>query len=221
MKFRQSGFTLVEIAIVLVIVGLLLGGVLKGQELINNTKVKNTVNLMRGAQAAYNSYLDRFHAIPGDDLGASVRFPIAGAVPAATNGNGDGAIAGGKFNNAGVEAKNFWQHIRRAGLADGSTLAPTTAAQDYLPSNPYGGFVGINSTMNITGLIGALSTCANNVSGEAALRLDEMMDNGQTDSGGFMARANIATGAAQNNIVGATAKAAIAPATAYTVCTGF
>ena len=41
MRNKQSGFTLVEIAIVLVIIGLLLGGVLKGQELINSAKVKN------------------------------------------------------------------------------------------------------------------------------------------------------------------------------------
>lgn len=40
-KRRQSGFTLIEIAIVLVIIGLLLGGILKGQELINSARVKN------------------------------------------------------------------------------------------------------------------------------------------------------------------------------------
>ncbi len=44
MKSQQSGFTLVEIAIVLVIIGLLLGGILKGQELINSAKVKNLAN---------------------------------------------------------------------------------------------------------------------------------------------------------------------------------
>lgn len=221
MKSRQSGFTLVEIAIVLVIVGLLLGGVLKGQELINNTKVKNTVNLMRGAQAAYNSYLDRYRVIAGDDAGAAARFPAAGANPAATAGDGNGVIAGGKFNDAAAETKNFWQHIRRAGLADGSTLTPATPARDYLPQNPYGGLVGLSSTPNITGLIGVMSTCANNVPGEAAIRLDEMMDNGLTDSGGFMTRANIAVGAAQNNNAGAQAKAALVAANPYTVCTGF
>ena len=56
----QSGFTLVEIAIVLVIIGLLLGGVLKGQELIENGRVKNAANDMNGIVAAYNSYLDRY-----------------------------------------------------------------------------------------------------------------------------------------------------------------
>ena len=63
----QSGFTLVEIAIVLVIIGLLLGGVLKGQELIENGRVKNAANDMNGIVAAYNSYLDRYRKLPGDD----------------------------------------------------------------------------------------------------------------------------------------------------------
>ena len=61
----QSGFTLVEIAIVLVIIGLLLGGVLKGQELIENGRVKNAANDMNGLVAAYNSYLDRYRKLPG------------------------------------------------------------------------------------------------------------------------------------------------------------
>ncbi|MBV2234391.1 MAG: prepilin-type N-terminal cleavage/methylation domain-containing protein, partial [Sterolibacterium sp.] len=67
MAARQSGFTLVEIAIVLVIIGLLLGGVLKGQEMVENSRVKNAINEMNGVAAAYNSYLDRYRRLPGDD----------------------------------------------------------------------------------------------------------------------------------------------------------
>ena len=72
MKKSQSGFTLVEIAIVLVIIGLLLGGVLKGQEMIENARIKSIVNDMNGVSAAYNSYMDRFHAIPGDETAVVV-----------------------------------------------------------------------------------------------------------------------------------------------------
>lgn len=68
---RQSGFTLVEIAIVLVIIGLLLGGVLKGQELIENARIKGIVSDMKSVQAAYNGYLDRYKAIPGDETGCN------------------------------------------------------------------------------------------------------------------------------------------------------
>ena len=59
MKKQQSGFTLVEIAIVLVIIGLLLGGVLKGQELINSAKVKNLANDFRTIPTFVYAYQDK------------------------------------------------------------------------------------------------------------------------------------------------------------------
>ena len=64
---RQQGFTLVEIAVVLVIIGLLLGAILKGQELIENSRVKNAINDMNSVKAAAFGYLDRYKAMPGDD----------------------------------------------------------------------------------------------------------------------------------------------------------
>ena len=67
---RQSGFTLIELAIVLVIIGLILAAVLKGQEMIQNAKVKNVINDLRGVASAYYAYQDRYHAIPGDDINA-------------------------------------------------------------------------------------------------------------------------------------------------------
>ena len=86
MKARQTGFTLVEIAIVLVIIGLLLGGILKGQEMITQAKIKNVVNDFNGITAAVNSYQDRYRALPGDDTTANPRWGTA------VNGNGNGVI---------------------------------------------------------------------------------------------------------------------------------
>ena len=63
----QSGFTLVEIAIVLVIVGLLIGGVLKSQELILNAKLKKIERDRSGVTTAILSYQDRYRQLPGDD----------------------------------------------------------------------------------------------------------------------------------------------------------
>ena len=63
---RESGFTLIEIAIVLVIIGLLLGGVLKGQELITGARVRNLIQQQDGIKAAYFGFLDRYRALPGD-----------------------------------------------------------------------------------------------------------------------------------------------------------
>ena len=101
MKSQQSGFTLVEIAIVLVIIGLLLGGILKGQELINSAKVKNLANDFRTIPTYIYAYQDKYKNLPGDDnavathLGASGTQATVGAVgngviendPLSTTGN--------------------------------------------------------------------------------------------------------------------------------------
>src|SRR5215510_7018073 len=95
---RQAGFTLVEIAIVLVIIGLLLGGILKGQEMITQARIKNIVNDFNGITAAYFSYQDRYRAIPGDDRGAFDRW---GTAYGAQNGDQDSVLGenGKGYNN--------------------------------------------------------------------------------------------------------------------------
>src|SRR5580658_4568769 len=76
MNRKQSGFTLVEIAIVLVIIGLLLGGILKGQEMINQAKIKNVVSDFNGIASALYGYSDRYRQLPGDDLNAASRWNL-------------------------------------------------------------------------------------------------------------------------------------------------
>ena len=77
MRQQQKGFTLVEIAIVLVIIGLLLGGILKGQELINSARVRNLADSTSGIQAAYFGFIDRYRRVPGD---WAARLPRATAI---------------------------------------------------------------------------------------------------------------------------------------------
>ncbi|MBA2352007.1 MAG: prepilin-type N-terminal cleavage/methylation domain-containing protein, partial [Burkholderiales bacterium] len=124
---KQSGFTLIEIAIVLVIIGLLLGGVLKGQELINSARVKNLATDFRSVPVFIYGYQDKFRALPGDDPGVVAHV---NGTPATTSGpTGNGSIGGAW--NSGIhtdESVLFWQHVRLAGLAPGSTTAPTTPA---------------------------------------------------------------------------------------------
>src|SRR2546427_7806961 len=73
---NEAGFTLVEIAIVLVIIGLLLGGILKGQEMITQAKIKNAINDFNGVTVAVTSYQDRYRFLPGDDPNADTRWTV-------------------------------------------------------------------------------------------------------------------------------------------------
>lgn len=165
---KQKGFTLVEIAIVLVIIGLLLGGVLKGQELINNAKVKRVNNDFNGISAAIYSYFERYNALPGDDAKAKIRWADA------TEGTGDGII-GGAWSSAtvGDESRKMWDHMRRAGLISGSETSQ--------PMSAFGGRVGVQSAA-IFGVAGPV-ICVENIIGKYAQIIDTQLDDGVCTTG--------------------------------------
>ncbi len=134
---KQGGFTLIEIAIVLVIIGLLLGGVLKGQELINTARVRALNNSVDGVTAAWFSFQDRYRSFPGDYSQASVNLP---GTPA--NGDGDSAV------DTDAERANVWVHLQAAGYITGNYDAADTKLNEYgcnittCPDNGFG--VGMN-----------------------------------------------------------------------------
>ena len=176
----QGGFTLVEIAIVLVIVGLLLAGVLKGQELIENSKIKNIAKDMDGITSAVLSYRDRYKALPGDEtVNTTTAYGWTANVGA---GNGDGLIAGALPNFAapGAESTNAIRALRYAGFLSGD---PATAGAAALPSHSGGGRILVSGnatgTMGITGNV----VCLSGLSGKYAGALDRLLDDGVNNTG--------------------------------------
>jgi prepilin-type N-terminal cleavage/methylation domain-containing protein len=225
MKRQQSGFTLVEIAIVLVIIGLLLGGILKGQELINSAKVKNLANDFRVIPTYIYAYQDKYKALPGDDKLADTHLtPPAGVT--ITNGNGNGVIDGAAFaGNPAVptgEALQFWQQVRLANLAAGPT---NTGDAAYVPQNAVGGSLSVSSMSPgqpwITGMTGTYQVCSKGILGKFAKQLDIQMDDGKTNTGSLQVVADTQTAAGGTALDNTTTPSQVDDATPYTVCVTF
>ncbi|HHB92938.1 MAG TPA: type II secretion system protein [Thioploca sp.] len=176
---KQNGFTLVEIAIVMVIIGLLIGGVLKGQEIVTNAKIKNLENDFSGVTAAIYSYQDRYRALPGDDSRADKRFGIAKPTEGTLgNGNIEGDF---DSNDSKYESNVLWAHLRSAGLVDGD------ASNSSLPVNSFSGITGVSSkaVLNIANgrtYIG-FSKIPNNIS----IILESRSDDEQPNTGSIRA----------------------------------
>jgi len=215
MKRNQSGFTLIEIAIVLVIIGLLLGGVLKGQELINSAKVKNLAGDFKNIPVYIYGYQDKYKALPGDDPLSVTHVSGVLATTGGTVGNG---IIEGLWNPTNVstdESGLFWQHIRLAGFGPGST---NPAAADYLPRNAVGGLIGITNAGQtpITNLKGTYIVCSDAIAGKFAKQLDTTLDNGDAQTGSVMI-----TTAGVTVATAAVVTTAIVDDTTYLVCMGY
>ena len=212
MKKQQVGFTLIELAIVLVIIGLLLGGVLKGQELINSAKVKNMAADFKNMSLYIYGYQDKFKALPGDDSAAVAH------VAATAAGDSNGKIEGA-WNSAVVadESAKFCEHVRLAGLAPGSTvIAGATAISGFSPTNADGGRIGVSSILPITALTGAYFMCSAGILGKYAKQLDISLDDGFPNTGAL--RATVATAFAV--ATPETAATTWVDADSYTVCMG-
>lgn len=176
----QKGFSLVELSIVLVILGLLTGGILGGQSLIRAAELRSVSSDITRFQTAMRTFQDKYQALPGD-MPNAVKFwtaqaggdsngidatcaaltstsPATGT--ATCNGNGDGRISNYWSTAANVtyEYFRFWQHLANAGLIEGTYSGVSGGA-----ANAYTVVAGVNAPqgkLNTSSyLLSYLGTC--------------------------------------------------------------
>lgn len=139
MHARKAGFSLVELSIVLVILGLLTGGILGGKSLIHAAELRAVTSEFSQWQTAVNTFQGKYHALPGDmDIAARFWGADSGcgtdgagsnttpgnlggdAMDGTCNGNGNGLVSDNLWNSsAAFEQFLFWQHLSLAGLIPG------------------------------------------------------------------------------------------------------
>ena len=141
---RTDGFTLIELSIVLVIIGLIVGAVLVGQDLIRAAEIRAQISQIEKYQTAVNTFRLKFGYLPGDipdPTASSFGFAARGTFKGEGDGNGliqhhnydprfNGTTNG--YNVATGENALFWRDLSQAGLIDGSF---TAAAADTLPGS--------------------------------------------------------------------------------------
>jgi len=211
----QRGFTLVEIAIVLVIIGLLLGAILQGTELIDNSRIKKASADISGVAAAYLSYQDRYKRLPGDDGPLATLTARGGDWVSVTQfGNNNGVLTANLNNtwNGGGEHDNVWQHLRAAGYIPGSPADQGAAA---LPKNAWGGLMGLTVPAMGGGLNG-VKLCMSQIPGKAAAALDLQLDDGLGNSGSL--RATLGVAGSNTNPTNVALAAPYNESNQYTIC---
>ena len=192
MNKRQKGFTLVEIAIVLIIIGLLLGGILKGQELINSARVRNLADQSAAVQTAYYGFIDRYRQVPGDWAKVEATRAIGKTVntPAASGAG----VGNGRLDNNFAEAAAVWEQLARAEFLSGgftpATRAPAseTAYAKNAPLNAFNGPLILTQNQSYTGDGATPPTRLNlhlgrNIPVNIARELDVKIDDGLPNTG--------------------------------------
>ena len=211
---KESGFTLVELAIVMVIIGLLIGGILKGQELIKNATVTATAAQLKAFESAYTTFLDVYNGKPGDTNRA--REKIQGCVNRCRNGDGNGWIwhANSALSNPGTDdltpgTGELYQALRHMAAANliGGVRTEVAASSEALVAAEIGGYLYVGEVLGNSSFHRGSGTAftpggiyvsntfshLNNprsgrvLTASEAARLDSKVDDGQPGTGSMLA----------------------------------
>ena len=196
---RQSGFTLVEIAIVLVIIGLLLGGILKGQELINSARVRNMADMNAGIQAAYYGFIDRFRRVPGDWS----KEPATAAIGVTIDGGGnDNGRIDNEVGTEFTEPNALWEQLSKAGFIQGAytgNAATPSTTSNQTPLNAFNNIVVMGRTADYISANFASTRLTlelgRGVPVDIAQELDIKLDDGMPGTGVMRLALDISAGA--------------------------
>lgn len=145
----QSGFTLVEFAIAILIIGFLIVGVLKAAELVGNAQVVSTINQISQIETASAMFQSKYRQMAGDIINPGERIPNCTEAPCTLSGDGDGYLDLSSdlidnliWGSAGHESRNYWVHLVAAGLLRGVQVSyegsPNKFGVDF-PKTPMGG----------------------------------------------------------------------------------
>lgn len=124
-SYNEAGFTLIELSIVLVIIGLIVGAVLAGREMIKAAEIRSTISQLQKYTTAVNTFRTRYNYVPGDmpaavasQFGFFNETTLGGT---AGHEDGNGLVEGGATGvTLGIgETLGFWRHLTDAGLVDG------------------------------------------------------------------------------------------------------
>ena len=215
---KQNGFTLVELAIVLMIIGLLIGGILRGQELMNNARVSATIQQIKAYEGATTSFRDAYGMMAGDLLTATSKIPGCTAANSCANGNADGLVGAadarvwGEANVTNIASENFqfWKHLALAHLISGVDPSASTAViGKAIPVTKIGGGFSIKQALvstdaasfnglvlrTQTGFVDENTELTPVASPQQAGQIDRKMDDGIPSAGDVRSSMN-ATGAA-------------------------
>lgn len=204
----QSGFTLVELAIVMIVVGLLIGGILKGQELVQNARVADTIRMIKSIEAAAYTFKDKYAGLPGDIpaerlAGCDAANNCLGGDSNGIVGNvphGDGIAWTSRVGTAGMrmESSQFWKHLALDGMIRGVIPSANVVSDAQFgvthPVAPLGGGVEFYyDGLTTIGFVGHLLRFSENGIGEGAVigsidsayaaKLDKKLDDSNPDTG--------------------------------------